>query len=303
MLTKEAFDALVAQSEKTISAKILADSVNPDGNRLTTMELTYPRCIHSEFMTHRMFSRNSASSRAIPIEKMIKRVQKNPFFPIVWGKNQKGMQAAEEITQEEKLKAGFFWLNARDYAVGHLQNLLELDIHKQIGNRIVEPWMWITVICSGSQWENFFALRCHHMAEPHIQNLAYKMRDIYDSSNPQKLEWGEWHLPLVQNDECETDRLPNHSIDWTKWSKISAGRCARVSYLTHDGKRDPKADIELCERLTTSVPLHASPLEHPAQAVEKDDPNTPWWVPASNFGKGWKQLRKFYKNENVVDRV
>lgn len=293
MLTKERFELFISQSEKTIAAKVLADSIAPNGCRLTTMELTYPRCVHSEFMTHRVFSRNSASSRAIPIEKMIKRVQENPFFPLVWGKNQKGMQAAEEITEQDKLQAGYEWLNAKDHAVEFLLRLLALDIHKQIGNRIVEPWMWITVICSGTQWENFFALRCHHMAEPHIANLAYKMRDAYDASTPQQLQWGQWHLPLVVGNDL--DRLLESEYTDLQTAKISGGRCSRVSYLTHHGTREPDADIELCDgRLTKEIPIHASGLEHPALAEEG--------YRNGNFGEGWKQLRKFYPLENITTR-
>jgi hypothetical protein len=306
-LTHDEFVHLTKQSEEAIKARVICDSINPDGVRLTTMEWTYPRFIHSEIMTHRQLSRNSASSRAIPIEAMLRRIETNPVFPLHWGKSQKGMQAEQELTFDEKLEAGGEWMEARKQAIVRLQALKHIGIHKQIGNRLVEPWMWITVIVSATNFENLFALRCHKDAEPHFQNLAYKVRDAYDASVPNQLEWGQWHLPLFGPHCGDPDN------DWTfytgddrmNWPKISAGRCARVSYLTHEGKRDPEEDLKLCERLATHKPMHASPLEHPAQAVNPlawqskiEGPRQDW----GNFTPGWLQLRKMYQNECVRER-
>lgn len=295
-ITQETFDYYTSQSESTIKARVLCDSVNPDGVRLTTMEWTYPRFIHAEIMTHRQFSKNSASSRAIPMAKMIQRIEENPVFPLHWGKNQKGMQAAEELTGEQKLEAAGEWLEARKYAIERARALDHIGIHKQLGNRIVEPWMWITIIISGTNWENLFALRCHPDAEPHFQNLAYKVRKEHDSTTPQQLKWGEWHLPLVYNYEESADPKCE------EWAKISAGRCARVSYLTHEGKRDYSEDLKLCERLATHKPMHASPLEHPAQAVECLEDEEYYHKDWGNYDAGWLQLRKQYQNECVRTR-
>jgi hypothetical protein len=293
-LDQAEFDNLTARSEATITAKILADSLHPNGKRLTTVELTYPRCIHSEFMTHREFSRNAASSRAIPMQKMLAQIMNNPFFPLHWGKNQKGMQASEELGAEQKLRAGAAWMAARTGAVMEAEELDAIGIHKQIGNRITEPWMWITVIASATNFENFFALRCHPAAEPHIQNLAYKLRTAYDASQPKQLQLGDWHLPLVGLPGDETLVAEFSPMEM---AKISTGRCARVSYLTHEGVRNPMEDIRLFGQLTSSVPLHASPLEHPALLIN-DSKHTNW----GNFAPGFLQLRKMQYNECVTIR-
>jgi len=242
-------------------------------------------------MTHRKLSRNSASSRAIPLKTMIEKISNDPVFPLHWGKNQSGMQANEELSTEQKLEASANWLKARDNAIDRARALEHVGIHKQIGNRILEPWMWITVIVSATNFENLFTLRCHKDAEPHFQNLSYKIMKAYDNSDPQYIEWGKWHLPLIGFDGDE-------DIAEEDLPKVSAGRCARVSYLTHEGKRDPSKDIELYERLATAKPLHSSPLEHPAQAK-------PWYlnqVDWGNFDPGWLQFRKTHKDEFITKR-
>lgn len=129
---------------------ILADSISPNGVRLTSLEVTYPRFVHAELMTHRVFSRNSASSRAIPISKTLEKVKANPAIPIWWGKNQSGMQANEELPDEKKEAAYKEWLAARDAAVIHVEALMKIGLHKQITNRILEPWMWNTIICTAT---------------------------------------------------------------------------------------------------------------------------------------------------------
>lgn len=298
-LSQEEFDALTAQSERTITAKVLADSLHPDGEtRLTTVELTYPRMIHAEFMTHREFSRNSASSRAIPISKMLERIETNPFVPLHWGKNQKGMQAFEELTAEQKLQAGYAWIKGSKNAIATARELEEIGIHKQNGNRPTETWMWITVIASSTNFENLFALRCHPDAEPHFQNLAYKLRNAYDASTPRELYYNEWHLPLIglPGDENIFNEFEPRVI-----AQISAGRCGRVSYLTHEGIRDPQDDIQLFHRLVKQIPRHASPLEHPAMCNDKNAATaemTGW----GNFKPGFWQLRKQVTHECIFKR-
>ncbi len=291
------FAAYQERSRNTISAKVLADSVAPNGCRLTTFEWTYPRFIHSEIMTHRKLSKNSASSRAIPMKKMIERIQDNPVFPIHFGKNQKGMQANEELSLDQQLAAGGRWIQARDDAVYSAKWLDDIGIHKQIGNRILEPWMWITIICSATNFENMFALRCHPDAEPHFQNLAYKVREVFDASTPRALFWDDWHLPLFGFEGDE-------KIPFEDRPKVSVGRCARVSYLTHAGIRDPQEDIALYEKLTVSKPKHASPLEHVAKAVHPDRLQyaAKHLVDWGNFDPGWLQYRKMHENENVTVR-
>ena len=236
------------------SAKVICDSVNPSGDRLTTFVLTYHRLVHSEFMTHRMLSKNSSSSRAIPVEKMIALVESQEIYPLHWGKNQKGMSARQEIDNIELAKE--IWSEARQDAIKHAKHLLESGVHKQVVNRLLEPFSSITVICSGTEYQNFFNQRCHPDAQPEIRALADKMKAAYDASVPDKLNAGDWHIPLIKEIPTVGDLV-----------KISVGRCARVSYLNHEGKDDSKADVKLHDRLLTAQPPHLSPFEHVAIAL------------------------------------
>lgn len=264
----------------SISARILADSYHTyDGHsRITTFELRYPRFIHAEFMTHRMFSRNSASSRAIPIEKMIADVQEDAAMFVFWGKNQRGMQAVVELGAADQPEAERLWLAARDAAVEHAWRLLGLGLHKQNVNRLLEPWMHITVIATATDFANFYKLRRDPAAQPEMQALANAMWDAHTASDPRFMRAGQYHLPLVTDDEIVDESIP--------WEQVSVGRCARVSYLTHEGKRDPSADIELHNRLATSG--HWSPFEHVA---------VPCSGRSGNFN-GWSQYRANFANQH-----
>jgi thymidylate synthase ThyX len=237
-----------------------------------------------------MFSRNAASSRAIPVEKMIEQVEKNPVIPIHWGKAQKGMQAYEELDIRPAFMCEMYWLQCKDDTVQIVKDLLRHGLHKQIANRLLEPWMWITVIVTGNEgaWNNFFALRCHHEAEPHIQKIAGMAREVRSQSVPQKLFAGQWHLPLIgfEGDELLSDEDK---------VKVSVGRNARISYLTHDGKRDVQADIDLHDRLLASK--HFSPFEHVAQCGKHRCPSFCDSKVEGNFGFGWTQYRKTLKGE------
>jgi thymidylate synthase ThyX len=260
-------------------ARILADSISEAGARLTTFEVTIPRIVLAEFNTHRMLSRNSASSRAIPVDKMISLVVDDPYIPTHWGRNQRGMQAGEEVSAPVQFDCELDWLQARNCAVQQARILLERGIHKQITNRLLEPFLWHTVIVTATEWDNFFHLRNHPDAHPDIQVPAAMMQELLENNEPQWLDYGQWHLPLIQPDEWhffryrEPDRADLKPTSWDEAVKISVGRCARVSYLTHDGKRDPQADIELYERLLKSG--HMSPFEHVGRPAEPDD----WKVP------------------------
>lgn len=288
-------------------ASILADSVSEAGDRLTTMEVTFPRLVLAEFNTHRMFSRNSASSRAIPVLTQLTRIEENPFIPTYWGKNQKGMQADEELSPEHRKESTATWLRARDDATRHVRDLLELGVHKQLANRLLEPFMWQTVVVTATEWSNFFALRAHADAQPEIRRIAEMMRELYHSHQPTLVRLDEWHLPLIQPEEHDG------KFEFSEQArKISAARCARVSYLTHDGRRDLQADLTLYERLVGGG--HMSPLEHVAT------PNcTRELLPAGTAGTGkfgwegawsgnfygWDQFRKFIPHEHdfsLVDR-
>ena len=289
------------------AAKIITDSVSEVGDRLTTMEVTFPRMVLGEFNTHRAFSRNSASSRAIPVEKQLQRILNDPFIPVWWGRNQSGMQADHELVGHDLEQAKAQWLAARDSAVDHVRRLLELGLHKQITNRLLEPFMWHTVIVTATEWSNFFALRANPMAQPEIRVIAEMMRDLYDESEPALVKGGEWHLPLIQPEE--RDGVFEFSEEARK---ISAARCARVSYLTHDGKRDLEADLRLYDRLAGAG--HMSPFEHvatPAWHIEYGPEGFSGFVPRSKYNisewhgnfRGWKQLRKFLPNEDDFLKV
>lgn len=282
------------------SCKILLDSVAPCGARLTTFEVSFPRIILAEFNTHRMLSRNSASSRAIPVEKMLRRVLDDPFIPVHWGKNQAGMQAERELTVAEQERALSQWLLARDEMVLRVRQMLDIGLHKQVTNRLLEPWMYHTCVVSATEWQNFFALRCHPAAMPEIRRIAEMMRDAYVASVPQRINADDWHLPFVTDEdrsavvELTPDPAGTEYRDFMvrvtdTLKKVSASRCARVSYLTHDGKRDLQADIDLCDRLAGSG--HMSPLEHVAQALDERE-----WH--GNFC-GWYQYRKEFPSEAV----
>jgi thymidylate synthase ThyX len=287
-------------------AKILADSISPAGHRLTTFEVTFPRIVLSEWNTHRMLSRNSASSRAIPVEKRIAQVEADPFVPAAFGKNQKGMQAEAVLAHEDSVLADRTWREAMQDSVMHASALARLGVHKQLANRLLEPFSWHTVICTATDWENFFNLRCHPNAQPEIRTVAEMMRELYLRCTPMHIS--NWHLPLVNGDDIE-----QYLGQWDVLAKLSAARCARVSYLTHDGKRDPQADLDLYEKLTTNG--HMSPLEHPARPMtahelamfggETLEWNGREWWPTGRFAhylgnlNGWVQLRKLIPGESV----
>jgi thymidylate synthase ThyX len=264
-------------------ADVLLDSVSPAGCRLTTFVLTYPRFVHAELLTHRVFSRNSSSSRAIPVKKLVEQVVTEPVVPVWWGRNERGMQAREELGPAEQEEARRLWLEARDQAVATAGRFLELGGHKQIVNRMLEPWMWITVVLSGTAYENFFALRCHPDAQPELRTLAEMMRDAYEQSTPQPVPAGGWHLPFIRDD----DRGLSPEVQ----RKIAVARCARVSYLTHFGQRDIEKDVDLYERLLAD--RHMSPFEHVATACAEA-------VRDGNF-VGWTQYRSLVEaNEPLV---
>jgi len=275
----------------TFSAKILCDSVTENDDRLTTLEVTFPRIVLSEFNTHRMFSRNSASSRAIPVEKMLKLVKENTYIPSHWGKNQKGMSAEFTVEQNEQMKSRDVWLKARDNAISSAENLLKLGIHKQITNRLLEPFMWHTVIVSATDWSNFFALRCHPGAHPDIRQIAEMMKFVINGSEPKPMYEHDWHMPLIDHDDINmTMKMIDEDVyqyDNELLKKISVGRCARVSYLTHDGKRDHNADINLHDKLLSDG--HMSPFEHIARPMYNDEYKKSKY--SGNF-RGWVQYRK-----------
>ena len=272
------------------SARVLLDSLSPAGVRLTTMEVRYPRFIHSELMTHRVFSRNAASSRAIPIRKMIDAVREEPALPLWWGRNQAGMQAEVEIDAPTRALAEAEWRQALQDALAHAERLAsaEINLHKQLVNRILEPFAWITVILTATEWTNFFTQRTHDDAQPELRHIARMMLAAYRASEPRLLGEGEWHTPLILPDEEALLPLDERL-------KISVARCARVSYLTHEGARDHGKDLELYERLLGGgANGHWSPFEHVATPLR----DRAGW--SGNF-RGWEQYRKRFAQEHASE--
>lgn len=261
----------IDKAKSLFSATIIAGSENAyTGTRITTFELEYPRFIHSELMTHRAFSRNAASSRAIPITKMIEHVQNNTAMPIHWGKNQAGMQAKGEI--EDIPTAIAVWNSARDAAINHALSLNDLGVHKQIVNRLLEPFTIMKTIVTSTDWENWFHLRNHPDAQPEIKYLAELMQQAmrgYDSLYA-KLYSHDWHMPYVNwirlsnNRQCFIDDNGNE-ISLQDSLMISTSCCAQVSYRKTDDSLEKAKQIYA--RLVQSEPVHASPTEHQAMCV------------------------------------
>lgn len=251
---------------------------------------------------------------------MYSMVMNDPVIPIHFGKEQTGMQSSdEELTGQDREDTIRDILAMRDFCVATVERMANRGLHKSICNRYVEPWMWITVLMTATEWKNFFRLRCHPAAERHFQKIAGMIRDEMAKCTPRKLREGQWHLPyfdrMTDNElmgeemlklnlqvresgfltETEVQSGKSYSeLVQEKSKMISAGRSARLSYLTHDGVRDFKQDIDLCKKLIEREDdvLHASPLEHVNEAT--DDPKL-----RSGPFRAWKQFRKEFPNENL----
>lgn len=267
---------------------ILADSINPFGDRLTTFEITFPRFILAELNTHRMLSRNSASSRAIPTEKQIEKVMAEPFVPD-FNRRVTGMGVGEALSERDNRRMQAKWLAARESAVKAAQQFLEVD--KSRANRLLEPFMWHTAIVSATEWENFYNLRDHPAAQPEFRKIAGMMRVTQAAHDAKQLDWGEWHLPLVYDEDLE-------DVPYEKFpAEVSAGRCARVSYDRQHDDDHPQDAAERWRKLANCG--HWSPGEHPARAVDLYEYKEA--SPEKFYGnfKGFVQLRKHYPGEQV----
>jgi len=269
------------------SARVIADSIGPCNIRLVSILLRYPRFVHAEFLRHRSFSYSVASTRAIPSEKLRQRVRQNPATIAWWGKNQRGMVAQEELTGETLAAAKKAWDEGMEASLLLAIRLEELGLHKQIANRVLEPWMDVEQLTTGTDFTNFFALRRHRDAQPEIQRIANDAFDAIGSSSPLVLLAGEWHLPfIVDEDGRAFDRMavthtPGSSVAMIDLgdsrfmelakedflARVSAARTARTSYLNHEGRLDHGKDLELFDRLVKQDPGHWSPLEHVCRAL------------------------------------
>ena len=268
-------------------AQVIADSVNPDGVRLTTFEVTFHRFILAEVNTHRRFSRNSASSRAIPLETMLERAIEHPALPLEWPCEQRGMSGGMSLTGDDLLDAQrtleFIRYSTtqtlKEYIARHPDKTTRL--HKSLLNRPLEWFMWHTAIISSTEWTNMFKQRIHIDAQPEFFELAWLMSRALNESTPEELNYGEWHVPYISDEDKDV-------LTVEEQVKISTARCARVSYLTHDGQRDYIEDMRMFNE-TLWHKGHWSPMEHPAVAVNRK--NYP--AISSNFDPGWHQYRVF----------
>ena len=249
-------------------ARIVAHSkgYGHNHNDLITFHLMYPRFIHSEMMTHKDFSRSAASSRAIPVRKMLSQVWNKPAMPIHWGKNQPGMQAAHAIQGWKKTFLSNLWIMCGRAVCVFVWVAMKMGLHKQVANRMLEPWQLMQVTLTTCKLANFYNLRIHADAQPEIRHLATLMGLAHNASEPQILRAGDWHLPwITEEDIHETEGRAKTRKEQTELlKKMSAARCARSSYANFKGERSIDSDLETYSKLVDSEPVHASPCEHQA---------------------------------------
>lgn len=288
----------------SIEAKIIEDSINDKEQRLTTFVLRYPRFIHSEFMTHRVISRNASSSRAIPVNKIIDSIESDIARPIHWGQNQKGMQAHNHVDDETAAKAMALWDEAAKSSIEYARKMAELGIHKQVVNRITEPFSHISVVATATDWANFFSLRYHIDAQPEIRELAKQMLKVYLSNQPKKvLTYSSFdEVTEIDNNVTKNAHLPfvlpeERDLPFGDAVAISQARCARTSYNNHDGTaNDIGKDKTLTKGLSDSG--HFSPFEHQGISIH---PVCGKFKGNFNHNYDWVQLRKMYPNENRTE--
>lgn len=297
---------------RSCTVEVICDSISTAANiRLTTLQLRYWRPIHSELMTHRVFSRNARSSRAVPVVTILK---EDMFIP-TFGMNQKGMQAGDDASHELQEKWAQQWEELANITRNYVRGWSNDGMHKQWANRPLEWFGWIDVLVTSTDLDNWFALRDHPDAAPEIHELAQLMRQAMDASTPTTLGLGEWHLPYITEEEKQASLggaairacAPAKAIEELK--VLSAARCARLSYKPFDGNGDPEAERARYNKLVGSSPVHASPTEHQATpdyklVVELGKGQTiSVWAEEAKQGNfvGWKQARKYIPQEAMLD--
>ena len=254
---------MIKVSNDVISVKVIEHSVF-DNQELITIETKAPKFLDAEIEKHRMISSNSSSDRAIPVNKMI---EADYFLPMDVRKNQSGMQG--ENILDDKTKNDF--RHELEYLRSVICDLMEkwsvtYNIHKQHVNRYILPFSIQTKVMTANkdQWNYFLSLRLHEAADPAIYDLAFKINDAINHSNPKQLNLGEWHLPYIKNKEKEQNS--NEDL-----CKMSSARCARTSYNNHDGSSPNKEkDFKLFSFLINEDLPHATPTEHQATPMSKD---------------------------------
>lgn len=261
-----------------IRASVIDATVMPGLKPIWSIETRHHRFIHGELLTHRAFSRNAMSSRAVPVKKILSQVWNDPAMPVHWGANQPGMQAKAQLTGWRLAVSKCLWKASSKVACGFAWGFIKVGLAKQVANRILEPWQWMTTIITSTEWDNFFELRDHEDAQPEFRVLAQAVRKAMEEFTPRE---SNVHAPYTSVEERST-------LEVLTLFKVSAARCARVSYLTHDGKTpSQEADLKLFDRLVGSRPLHASPIEHQAIAAAPG-------IRSNNF-VGWTQFRQMWE--------
>lgn len=320
---------LVVEGKYGTYAKVLKDSISPAGIRLLSYECQYPRIVHSELMTHGMLSKNAASSRAIPFNKMKEQLTGRP---VRFGQANPGMQDKGEdhtalingYTPEE------WWRLAVLSATKFSEGFYEAGYHKQVYNRLTEPGQMIKTVITGTEWNNFLWLRDHGAADPTLAELARCIREAKEASTPELLYPGEWHLPYIHT----TRHKSGHMLYWIDGRyieeddcylengltledaiKVSSARTAAVSFRNVDYGVEKSSDV--FDKLVGDERKHGSAMEHQATpmkpwnsylGVNTDYPGS-WEVGVSHMDRdlelwsgklrGWICHRKLIPGENI----
>lgn len=259
------------KKDTNIKAKVICDSISQEGIRITTLELDYPRFIHAELMTHRMLSKNCSSSRAIPISTMAQQILENMAIPEFFGANQSGMQSEKEIQFPNLAKK--LWISCGRGAVEDSKTLSEdLKLHKQISNRVTEPFQMIKVLVTATEWDNFFNLRIEKSAQPEIAILAYKIYMAMEESKPTEIKAGEWHLPYIERKfdvkgDIHYYLSSGEEVDLETAKKVSASCSAQTSYRKND--ESVEKAVKIFDMLINAEVKHSSPFEHLATPIKQ----------------------------------
>ena len=295
------------------TARVVAYSISEETNeRVITFEVETPRLIWSEVMTHRLFSRNGASSRAIPVSKMIEMVLEKPAMPVRFGANQPGMQDSGEgfngvVSFESlSLRPQDAWAACSWAAAEMAGKFSAAGFHKQIANRLLEPFQYMkAVITFTGDGANFFGLRDHADADPTICELAQCMKEAMELAPMKYLKSGDWHMPYYKDGAF----IKGRDKGLQKALKISASCCAQVSYRKLDDSEE-KAEV-VYDRLVNSKPVHASPFEHQATPLKKSNGFRSKYVthidrdgnPCSGNFRNWGQYRQQIEGNVIKDEL
>ena len=276
-----------------ISADVILDSLSPDNHRLTTMRVRCPRFIWDEVLTHRAFSRNASSLRAVPTKRLIEDVKAQLAEPVEWSKNKPGMIGGDLMNLTGTSAAQDVWRAAAQFAIMEAGSLAAMGVHKQIANRLLMPFAHVNGLITATEWDNFFTLRRHWAADPTVAALAEALWTAQQASTPNLLRPGQWHLPFVRDQDWNT--LTDDYKPFRTMIQISVARCARISYQSNATGKDSTTteDLILAAKLLNSQPMHASPAEHQATPDQWDEEDHIWrdGDRHGNF-KGWVQYRK-----------